>query len=106
QLADFEDMLAKFLPPVTEPGAKAKVPAAVREQAPELIEAILRSPQLDAKKIAYWIKRLPDMNDEQRINLLESLRKQWWIIPADGSLTPATFVEQVRLRGGGLSPGL
>jgi hypothetical protein len=104
QLDSFEQMLAKFLPPVTEAGQKAKVPAGLREQAPELVEAILRSPQVDAKKIAYWFKRLPDMPEDQRVNLLESLRKQWWIIPGDPGQTPQSYVDTVRLRSGGLSP--
>lgn len=102
QLHEFEAILQRFTPPLSEPGAKAKVPAGLAEQYPELVAALLRGPQLDAKKLVYWFKRLPDMTDEQRINLLESLRGQWWVIPGDPSSSPSAFVARVRLSSGGL----
>lgn len=104
QLAGFETMLGLFTPAPTDAGAKAKVPEAVRERFPVLVEAILRAPQLDAKQIRYWFGRLPDMTDEQRTNLLESLRNQWWIIPGDPGKSPRAFVERVRFGGGGFAP--
>lgn len=102
QLAGFEDILNRFTPPPTQAGAKAKVPPKVRERFPVLVEAILRAPQLDANKIKYWFSRLPDMTDEQRGNLLENLRNQWWMIAEDPGKSPRAFVERVRLGGGGL----
>lgn len=104
QLVAFELMLARFTPPLSEAGAKATVPADLREQFPVLVEAILRSPQVDAKKIKYWFGRLPDMTQEQRVNLLGSLRNQWWVIPGEPGKSPHAFVERVRLQSGGLSP--
>lgn len=95
ELQAFEAILQRFTPKLSEPGAKAKVPEAVAEQYPELVAALLRGPQLDAKKLVYWFKRLPDMTDEQRTNLLESLRSQWWVIPGDPTSTPAVFVDRV-----------
>jgi tetratricopeptide (TPR) repeat protein len=102
ELREFEAALQRFTPALSEPGAKAKVPEAVREQYPELVAALLRGPQLDAKKLVYWFKRLPDMTDEQRTNLLESLRSQWWVIPGDPNSTPDALVERVRNSSGGL----
>jgi hypothetical protein len=104
QLAGFEKMLTIFTPEMSESGAKAKVPESLREQFPVLVEAILRSPQLDAKQIKYWFSRLPDMTEEQRVNLLANLRNQWWIIPGEPGKSPHAFVERVLLRGGGLMP--
>ncbi len=104
QLADFEAMLNRFMPAMTEAGAKAKVPPDVRERFPVLVEAILRAPQVDAKKIKYWFGRLPDMTDEQRGNLLESLRNQWWVLAGEPGESPRGFVDRVRLSGGGLTP--
>jgi hypothetical protein len=104
QLAGFEKMLSIFTPELSEAGAKAKVPAQLREQFPVLVEAILRSPQLDAKQIKYWFSRLPDMTEEQRLNLIDSLRNQWWMIPGEPGKSPLAFVERVRLHGGGLTP--
>jgi hypothetical protein len=102
ELHEFEAALQRFTPELSEPGAKAKVPEAVREQYPELVAALLRGPQLDAKKLVYWFKRLPDMTDEQRTNLLESLRSQWWVIPGDPNSTPDALVGRVRNSSGGL----
>jgi hypothetical protein len=104
QLAGFEEVLERLTPPVTEPGAAAEVPEDLRAQYPELVEAILRSPQLEADQIGYWLGRLPDMSEEQRTNLFESLRKQWWVIPGEPGRTPQAYVDRVRLRSGGLSP--
>jgi hypothetical protein len=104
QLVGFEDMLNRFTPPLSEAGAKAKVPDDLRERFPVLVEAILRAPQLDAKKIRYWFGRLPAMTEEQRLNLIESLRNQWWVLPGEPGKSPHAFVERVRLHGGGLSP--
>jgi hypothetical protein len=104
QLAGFENMLARFTPPMSDAGAKALVPAAVRERFPVLVEAVLRSPQLDAKQIRYWFGRLPDMTEEQRVNLLGSLRNQWWVIAGEPGKSPRSFVERVRLQSGGLAP--
>ncbi|WP_052554185.1 hypothetical protein [Enhygromyxa salina] len=95
QLQAFEARLQRFTPPLSEPGAKAKVPPAVAAQYPELVAALLRGPQLDAKKLVYWFKRLPDMTDEQRTNLLTSLRSQWWVIPGDPTSTPVAFVDGI-----------
>ncbi|WP_146158705.1 hypothetical protein [Enhygromyxa salina] len=97
-LQAFEAVLQRFTPPLSEPGAKAKVPEALGEQYPELVAALLRGPQLDSKKLVYWFKRLPDMTDEQRSNLLESLRSQWWVIPGDPSSSPVAFVDRVHQR--------
>ena len=105
ELHEFEAALQRFTPQLSEPGAKAKVPEGLAEQYPELVAALLRGPQLDAKKLVYWFKRLPDMTDEQRGNLLESLRSQWWVIPGDPSSTPAACVERVRQSSGGLGTG-
>lgn len=104
QLAGFEKMLSIFTPELSEPGTKAKVPADLRERFPVLVEAILRSPQLDAKQIKYWFSRLPDMTEEQRVNLIASLRNQWWVIPGEPGKSPRAFVERVRFESGGLSP--
>jgi hypothetical protein len=104
QLVGFEEMLNRFTPPHSEAGAKATVPGDLRERFPVLVEAILRSPQLDAKQIRYWFKRLPDMTEEQRVNLIGSLRNQWWVIPGEPGKSPHAFVERVRLHGGGLAP--
>jgi hypothetical protein len=104
QLVGFEQMLTRFIPPLSEAGAKATVPGDLRERFPILVEAILRSPQVDAKKIKYWFGRLPDMTQEQRVNLLASLSNQSWVIPGEPGKSPHAFVEQVRLQSGGLSP--
>jgi hypothetical protein len=104
QLVGFENMLNRFTPPVSEAGVKAKVPGDLRERFPVLVEAILRSPQLDGKQIRYWFGRLPDMTEEQRVNLIASLRNQWWAIPGEPGKSPHAFVERVRLHGGGLAP--
>jgi hypothetical protein len=107
QLVDFERVLDRFTPKLSDPGSKAQVAASLREQYPALIEAILRSPQLDAKQIQYWLGRLPDMTEEQRANLLESLRKQWWVVPGDDAQPPQAYVDHVRLRSVGMlsAPG-
>jgi hypothetical protein len=104
QLAGFEKMLTIFTPELSKSGAKAKVPDELRERFPVLVEAILRSPQLDTKKIKYWFSRLPDMTEEQRVNLLDNLRNQWWVIPGEAGKSPQAFVERARLHGGGLWP--
>ncbi|PRP90486.1 hypothetical protein ENSA5_65050 [Enhygromyxa salina] len=104
ELGGFVDMLEHFTPPLSEPGAKAKVPEDLAAQYPELVAALLRSPQVDAKKIKYWFGRLPEMSDEQRTNLMNSLRNQWWVIPGDESRTPTSFVEAVHLQHGGFGP--
>jgi hypothetical protein len=104
QLAGFETMLNAFTPALSEAGAKAKVSDDLRERFPVLVEAILRSPQLDAKQIRYWFSRLPDMTEEQRVNLIGSLRNQWWVIPGEPGKSPEAFIERVRLQAGGLSP--
>jgi hypothetical protein len=104
QLAGFEKMLTIFTPALSEPGAKAQVAPELREKFPVLVEAILRSPQLDAKQIKYWFSRLPEMTEDQRVNLIESLRNQWWVIPGEPGKSPQAFVERVRFQSGGLSP--
>lgn len=104
QLAGFEDMLNRFTPPLSEAGVQAQVPGDLRQRFPVLVEAILRSPQLDAKKIRYWFKRLPDMTEEQRVNLIGSLRNQWWMIPGEPGKSPHAFVERLRFHNGGLAP--
>lgn len=101
ELAKFTTVLEVFTPPITEAGAKVEIPEQLRADYPTLVEAILRSPQLEAKKIKYWFGRLPDMDEEQRANLFESLRKQWWVIPAEGSQTPQGFIDELRLKKGG-----
>lgn len=98
ELADFEALVEAFTPPRTEAAAKVTAPAAVREAHPVLVEAILRSPQVDAKKAKYWFGRLPDMDDEQRHNLFESLRNQWWVIPGEDSATPEQQLDTVATR--------
>jgi hypothetical protein len=104
QLAGFEKMLSIFTPALSESGTKAIVPEELRERFPVLVEAILRSPQLDSKKIKYWFSRLSDMTEEQRVNLLENLRGQWWVIPGEPGKSPHAFVERARLHGGGVWP--
>jgi hypothetical protein len=104
QLAGFEKMLNAFTPALSEAGIKAKVSDDLRKRFPVLVEAILRSPQLDGKQIRYWFSRLPDMTEEQRVNLIGSLRNQWWMIPGEPGKSPQAFVERVRLLGGGLTP--
>lgn len=104
QLVAFEKMLTIFMPPLSEAGVKAKVPDDLRERFPVLVEAILRSSQIDGKKIKYWFSRLPDMTEEQRVNLIGSLRNQWWVIPGEPGKSPQAFVERVRLQSGGLLP--
>lgn len=101
-LAAFETMLDRFTPPITEVGAAAKVPKGLREQFPVLVEALLRAPNVDAKKIKYWFGRLPKMDDEQRGNLKVSLLKQSWMIPGDPSQTPRASIERQRLDALGL----
>ena len=101
-LAAFETMLERFTPPVTEVGAAAKVPAGLREQFPVMVEALLRAPNLDAKKLKYWFGRLPKMDDEQRGNLKGSLLKQSWMIPGDPSQTPRASIERQRLQALGI----
>ncbi|NVB38601.1 hypothetical protein G6O69_12240 [Pseudenhygromyxa sp. WMMC2535] len=98
ELEDFEALLTAFTPPVSDAAASLAVPEELRERFPALVEALRRSPQLDTKKIRYWFERLPDMSEEQRTNLLESLRGHWWALPGEGQATPASFVEDVGLR--------
>lgn len=99
ELEAFVASLEAFTPPITAPAAKVPIPAGLREQHPALIEAIIRSPQLDEKQIRYWFRRLSEMTDEQRQNLLDSLRKQWWFVPSDESRTPHALVERCLLEG-------
>lgn len=105
ELDGFQAILESFTPPISEPAAKVAIPAGLREQFPALVESILRSPQLDEKQIRYWFSRLPDMTNEQRANLVDSLRKQWWIIPGEQGRTPQAYVDGVRLHNGGFGPG-
>lgn len=104
-LEGYAEILRRFTPKPSEPGAAAKIDLALREQFPTLVAAIERAPQLDAKKIRYWLKRLPDMTEEQRTNLLSSLRKQWWMIAEDGATSPADYVAQTIAGAGLLVPG-
>lgn len=104
ELQKLQKVLQVFTPAMTDDGAAAKVSDEIRAAYPEIVAAILRAPQLDAKKIKYWIKRLPEMDDEQRLNLLDSLRNQWWMLPEEGSRTPADVIDDARWTNGGLGP--
>ncbi|MCA9699610.1 MAG: hypothetical protein KC431_18935, partial [Myxococcales bacterium] len=96
ELARFAKLIETFTPPLSEAGAQAKVPAGLAEQYPVLVEALRRSPQTDAKKIKYWFGRIPQMTDEQRNNLADSLRNHWWMMPGEGTITPHAFVDLAR----------
>jgi len=104
ELAEFEALLEAFTPPISEAAAKVSVPAELRERYPALVESIVRSPQLDGKQVRYWLDRLPKLTDEQRDNLVDSLRKQWWIIAGDPGRSPQAFIDRVTLQHGGLGP--
>ena len=103
-IAKTQKVLQVFTPAMTEAGASAKVPEDVRTTYPVLVAAILRAPQLDAKKVKYWLKRLPDMEDEQRANLMDSLRNQWWVLPQEGSRSPVDVIDDTRWTSGGFGP--